>query len=256
MESGSLRAFSRGVTIVLFQLSIPSIDGHNESILSRSQGKFAGTRNRSAKRGAIELSKDLWDRLSSLSERTGGPKPPSALHGALTCWRTAANKSEKRSWWEGFMPTEQNHESVFPRGTRPPDIMSDDRIFLAWQRSHMANERTFLAWARTSISLLAFGFVIERFEIFLKHLFQLTGTSVPGLHSEHIVYLSLFSFFLAGFAILFSGLRFVAVRRHINRGEAVFSVVPDVLVIISVVVIIIITIALSVPRLFFVTPGM
>ena len=31
---------------------------------------------------------------------------------------------------------------------RPPDIMADDRVFLAWQRSHMANERTFLAWCK------------------------------------------------------------------------------------------------------------
>jgi putative membrane protein len=151
--------------------------------------------------------------------------------------------------WEDEM-TEKTDDNELPRLCKPPDIMSDDRIFLAWQRSHMANERTFLAWARTSISLLAFGFVIERFDIFLKHLVQLTGGPSHLVPSSHIVYLSLFSFFLAGFAILFSGLRFVAVRRHINSGEAVFSVVPDILVIISVVVIIIITIALSLPRLF------
>ncbi len=133
---------------------------------------------------------------------------------------------------------------------RAPDIMSDDRIFLAWQRSHMANERTFLAWARTSISLLAFGFVIERFDIFLRHVIHLTDGNLRLPPSRHVMYLSLFSFFLAGFAILFSGLRFVAVRRHINRGEAVFSVVPDILVVLSVVVIIIMTIVLSAPRLF------
>ena len=45
---------------------------------------------------------------------------------------------------------------------KPPNIWADDRIFFAWQRSHMANERTFLAWCRTSISLLAFGFVMQR----------------------------------------------------------------------------------------------
>jgi putative membrane protein len=135
--------------------------------------------------------------------------------------------------------------------TRPPDIMSDDRIFLAWQRSHMANERTFLAWARTSISLLAFGFVIERFDIFLQYFLQHGGAINAHLpESRHVLYLSLFSFFLAGFAILFSGLRFVTVRKHINSGEAVFSIVPDVLVVISVVVIIVIAITLGVPRLF------
>lgn len=133
---------------------------------------------------------------------------------------------------------------------RPPDITADDRVFLAWQRSHMANERTFLAWARTSISLLAFGFVIERFDIFMKHLLRLEGGGEHFAGSGQIIYLSLFSFFLAGIAILFSGLRFVAVRRHINSGEASFSVFPDVLVILSVVIIIIIAIVLSLPRLF------
>ena len=33
---------------------------------------------------------------------------------------------------------------------------------------HAANERTFLAWVRTAIALMAFGFVIERFDLFLQ----------------------------------------------------------------------------------------
>ena len=32
---------------------------------------------------------------------------------------------------------------------------------------HAANERTFLAWVRTAIAVMAFGFVIERFDLFL-----------------------------------------------------------------------------------------
>lgn len=139
---------------------------------------------------------------------------------------------------------------------RPPDITADDRIFLAWQRSHMANERTFLAWSRTSISLLAFGFVIERFDIFLKHVLQIYGQPAHFTGSGTVIYLSLFSFFLAGFAMLVSGVRFLRVRRHINSGEAVFSILPDILVVISVVVIIIMAIALSLPRLFELTEGM
>ncbi|MBI4961850.1 MAG: DUF202 domain-containing protein [Desulfomonile tiedjei] len=139
---------------------------------------------------------------------------------------------------------------------RPPDITADDRVFLAWQRSHMANERTFLAWSRTSISLLAFGFVIERFDIFLKHLLQLSGQPAHLAGSGLAIYLSLVSFFLAGFAMLISGVRFLRVRRHINSGEAVFSILPDVLVIISVIVIIIMATALSVPRLFELSEGL
>lgn len=132
---------------------------------------------------------------------------------------------------------------------RPPDITSDDRIFLAWQRTHMANERTFLAWSRTSISLLAFGFVIERFDIFLEHLLRLSGETGHFPHHEKMMYLSLFCFLLAGIAISVSGIRFLRVRRHINSGEAVFSVLPDILVVISVLVIIVMVILLSLPRL-------
>jgi len=32
---------------------------------------------------------------------------------------------------------------------------------------HSANERTFLAWVRTGIAIIAFGFVIEKFNLFL-----------------------------------------------------------------------------------------
>jgi putative membrane protein len=32
---------------------------------------------------------------------------------------------------------------------------------------HAANERTFLAWVRTGIAMIAFGFVIEKFNLFL-----------------------------------------------------------------------------------------
>ena len=37
-------------------------------------------------------------------------------------------------------------------------------------RVHMAAERTFLAWIRTSLALMAFGFVIARFGLFLREI--------------------------------------------------------------------------------------
>jgi len=33
---------------------------------------------------------------------------------------------------------------------------------------HAANERTFLAWVRTSIAVTAFGFLVERFDLFVS----------------------------------------------------------------------------------------
>jgi putative membrane protein len=32
---------------------------------------------------------------------------------------------------------------------------------------HAANERTFLAWVRTAIAVMAFGFLVEKFDLFL-----------------------------------------------------------------------------------------
>ena len=32
---------------------------------------------------------------------------------------------------------------------------------------HAANERTFLAWLRTGMAVVAFGFVIEKFNLFV-----------------------------------------------------------------------------------------
>jgi putative membrane protein len=41
---------------------------------------------------------------------------------------------------------------------------------------HLANERTFLAWVRTAITIMAFGFVVARFGLFLK---ETSGASGP-----------------------------------------------------------------------------
>jgi len=55
------------------------------------------------------------------------------------------------------------------------------------RRVHMANERTFLAWIRTSISIMAFGFVVEKFSLFVKQLSYYLGKEVspptPGYSS-------------------------------------------------------------------------
>jgi putative membrane protein len=47
-----------------------------------------------------------------------------------------------------------------------------------------ANERTFLAWIRTGVAIIALGFVIERFNLFLLAMATEAGatTSLPGFH--------------------------------------------------------------------------
>jgi putative membrane protein len=45
---------------------------------------------------------------------------------------------------------------------------------------HAANERTFLAWLRTGIAVIAFGFVIEKFNLFV-----LTIANANSLDAGH-----------------------------------------------------------------------
>lgn len=40
---------------------------------------------------------------------------------------------------------------------------------------HLANERTFLAWMRTSIGIMAFGFVVVKFSLFVKQISLIIG---------------------------------------------------------------------------------
>jgi putative membrane protein len=47
---------------------------------------------------------------------------------------------------------------------------------------HAANERTMLAWVRTGIALMAFGFAIARFGLFLR---EITDLGKIKLHASH-----------------------------------------------------------------------
>ena len=44
---------------------------------------------------------------------------------------------------------------------------------------HLANERTFLAWIRTAIAIMAFGFVVVKFALFVKQASYILGEKNP-----------------------------------------------------------------------------
>jgi putative membrane protein len=49
-------------------------------------------------------------------------------------------------------------------------------------RDHAANERTMLAWLRTGIALMAFGFAIARFALFLRQITLARAPEGPAPH--------------------------------------------------------------------------
>ena len=50
-------------------------------------------------------------------------------------------------------------------------------------RIHQANERTMLAWLRTGIALMAFGFAIARFAVFLRQVAAVGSATLQSTHS-------------------------------------------------------------------------
>jgi putative membrane protein len=114
--------------------------------------------------------------------------------------------------------------------------LSDKTTFFAWQRNHMANERTFLAWCRTGISLIAFGFVIERFDILIREMRVFAVNPQNAVHTHSTSIMGVTAFALGAFIVFLAGWRFFYIRRHINRGETDFSVLPDLFLMGSVLV--------------------
>lgn len=65
------------------------------------------------------------------------------------------------------------------------DIIKEKKIISPQNaREHLANERTLLAWIRTSIGIMAFGFVVVKFSLFIKQISLLLGknTVLPPQH--------------------------------------------------------------------------
>lgn len=89
---------------------------------------------------------------------------------------------------------------------------------------HAANERTFLAWVRTAIAVMAFGFLIERFDLFLKFAMPQTAQQQFAPHSQAFANAAGLAFIAIGVAmIVLAGLRFVKTGKDIESEQVVAS---------------------------------
>src|ERR1700704_5817727 len=85
---------------------------------------------------------------------------------------------------------------------------------------HAANERTFLAWVRTAIAVMAFGFLVEKFDLFLELASpSLAGRtlSLPGQRFGNIAGLALIVLGTAMVAI--AAIRFRITAKSIDSEE-------------------------------------
>ncbi|MGB9711494.1 MAG: YidH family protein [Thermodesulfovibrio sp.] len=119
------------------------------------------------------------------------------------------------------------------------------------RRVHLANERTFLSWIRTSIGIMAFGFVVEKFALFVRQISFFVSSTLhqkePShvlekelLQPSHVGYSSFFGIFLVALGALMGFLAFIRykkIEKQIDEDSYKPSLLLDILLVVAILVI-------------------
>jgi putative membrane protein len=136
------------------------------------------------------------------------------------------------------MSSEKGTYSMSRRVSSVPEIIDDKSARVLNRRVHMANERTFLAWIRTCIGIMAFGFVVEKFALFIKQMSLILGkadtkNASPPSHG----YSAIVGILLVGLGtlmVLLAFVRYKKVERQIDEDTYQPSSILYILLTISV----------------------
>ena len=118
------------------------------------------------------------------------------------------------------------------------EIIDDKSARVLNRRVHMANERTFLAWIRTCIGIMAFGFVVEKFALFIKQMSLILGKAdIENASPPYHGYSAIVGIFLVGLGtlmVLLAFVRYKKVERQIDEDTYEPSSILYILLTISV----------------------
>jgi putative membrane protein len=85
---------------------------------------------------------------------------------------------------------------------------------------HAANERTFLAWVRTAIAVMAFGFLIERFDLFLRFAAPAMANNSLAAHRASFANAAGLAFLLLGVGMIATAAwRYFRIAKQIDAEE-------------------------------------
>ena len=98
--------------------------------------------------------------------------------------------------------------------------MGKDKKVVGNPSDYLANERTFLAWVRTSIGIMAFGFVVVKFSLFVKEISLLLEKNHPITVNStgYSDVLGITIVILGAFTILFSYIRYRYTDKQLSEG--------------------------------------
>ncbi|HEX2934944.1 MAG TPA: DUF202 domain-containing protein [Bacteroidales bacterium] len=103
---------------------------------------------------------------------------------------------------------------------------------------HMANERTFLAWIRTGIGVMAFGFVVVKYALFVRQMSNIIDKSTsavifPASHG-YSAFLGVLLVALGAIMCFLGYIRYKKVEKQIDEETFIPTSVLDVLLTLSV----------------------
>jgi putative membrane protein len=102
------------------------------------------------------------------------------------------------------------------KASEPRASLHDDKK----ATEHLANERTFLAWVRTSIAIISLGFVVAKFDVWMRDLAGRNAspqTHAGSPHASLIIGIAMMA--IGGIFAALAARRYHRVTHDIERGE-------------------------------------
>lgn len=107
---------------------------------------------------------------------------------------------------------------------------------------HLANERTYLAWVRTGIGIMAFGFVVVKFSLFVKQIGLVLQTKIHTPSHGYSSIIGVILVVLGAMSILFSFWQYRKTEQQLKTGKyepttVLTTILTGVILLISVLLI-------------------
>ncbi len=84
---------------------------------------------------------------------------------------------------------------------------------------HLANERTYLAWVRTSVGIMALGFVVVKFSLFVKQLSIILGKDKELHEKGYSAIIGILLVLVGAVTIIMGFWRYKKTQRQISSGK-------------------------------------
>ena len=84
---------------------------------------------------------------------------------------------------------------------------------------HLANERTLLAWVRTAIGIMAFGFVVVKFSLFIRQMALITRTTAAIPQQGVSGPVGILLVVAGALSLIFGGWRYFQTEKRLQTGR-------------------------------------